>query len=218
MAYHVFFSFSSGLAAPLWAPKGTKAAIKEHIKEVERILRLKRTKYRDNPVHWDSFSRDFSQISDELLCQTISEHNRWVRGYYHNFGKWSKEPVKDGEIITPKDAEKFWFGFEMFHVPPERWTADYYREQMEVCYRVMRGHPTQGITFETKALTPKQAGAVIWLFADFLDTHDIRLEVPNGRDHLATSNEYDWCQKCGPMDPDDAAGCRKRKCPLREDR
>lgn len=84
-------------------------------------------------------------------------------------------------------------------------------------YEVMRGRPSEGITFDVKALTPAQAGAVIRLFEQFLDTHDVRLEVPHGYDHLASSLDggYQWCNKCfRPMAPEDGAGCRRRKCPL----
>lgn len=86
-------------------------------------------------------------------------------------------------------------------------------------YEVMRGRKSEGVTFDEKALTPKQTAKVIILFSEFLDHHDIRLDVPNGRDQLASSTDggYDWCEKCGAMDPDDVPDCRKRGCPLRKE-
>lgn len=220
MSYNVFFAFSQGLSRTIYAPAGTKAAIKAHIESVERTLGLKRTRYKDNPVHWDHYKRDYKKVTDDVLCETVSEHNRVVRCFYQDLAIWSKStiPFQDGEEITPKDAEEFWFGLEILNVPPARWTGDYYRQRMEALYEVMRGRPTEGITFDARPLNPKQAAAVIVLFSEFLDIEDIRLDVPNGRDYLASLSDggYDWCEKCGPVHPDDIGMCLKRKCPLEE--
>lgn len=217
MPYHTFFLLASGLAASIWTPPGTKAGIMAHIEEVERALGLKRDQYEENPIHWDHWNRDFSQIPDDVLCSTVSDHNNWVRQCYGDFAKWSEKPVENGEEITPQDAEGFWFGFEMLSVPPSRWTEDYYRERMETLYEVMRGRETQGVSFGARPISAKQAAAVVTLFPEFLDTHDIRLDVPNGHDILASSHDggYEWCEKCGPVDPDDLWKCKKRKCPLK---
>ena len=229
MSYHVFFDFSSGLAQRLRVPAGTKKAIIQHIEKVERVLGLKRTQYEKNPIHWDSFDSQFMNgfpgVDDELLCKTVSQHNDWVRGIYRDFGEWSKTPFKSskghkGEWITPKDAEKFWHGFQKLEVGSSRWTGDYYTERMESLYEVMRGRESEGCTFDAKPLTEKQAAAVINIFSPFLDHDDRRLDVPNGYDYLASSYDggYTWCEKCGPVHPDDVDGCRKRKCPIRAER
>jgi hypothetical protein len=216
MSYHVFFSFSSGLAKTMRAPKGTRAAIWQHVEEVEKALNLKREKYKDNPVRWSSWERDWSKIGNEKLCEIIADHNDWVQEMYAKFAEWCAKSVSGGESITPKQSTEFWFGFERFKVPPSRWSEGYYRAQMERCYEVMRGRPTDGVGFDAKPLTEKQAAAVICLFSEYLDAHDLRLDVPNGYDYLASSYDggYDWCEKCGPCHPDDWSSCRKRKCPL----
>lgn len=229
MSYHVFFSFSVGLAKRIRVPLGTMQSLMEHIEEVERVLGLKRTKYLDNPVHWNNFDPEyrngFPSVTDEVLCETVQHHNHWVRSCYKEFADWSKTPFKStkghkGEWITPKDAETFWHGFEQLEVEPSRWTMDYYRDRMDHLYTVMRGQEHEGVTFNAKELTPKQAGAVIGLFETFLDSHDLRLEVPNGCDFLASSYDggYTWCEKCGPVAEGDEDACRKRKCPIREER
>ena len=229
MSYHAFFSLSSGLAKRIRVPAGTKQAIIEHVEEVERVLGLKRTQYEKNPVYWDHFDPEFMNgfpsVSNEVLCETVSEHNAWVRHIYRDFAEWSKTPFKSGkgkkgEWITPKDAEKFWHGFQQLEVGASRWTPDYYIAQMEHLYEVMRGRESHGVAFGAKALTEKQAAAVINIFSWFLDQDDRRLDVPNGYDYLASSYDggYTWCEKCGPVHPDDIDGCRKRKCPLREER
>lgn len=221
MSYCVFFSMSVGLAKPHTVPKGTLLACQRHVAKVEAVLGLKAEKYLDNPAHWPSF-RPSKEIKDEVLCETVRTHNRWVRWLYDRLAEWAhKPPTGETEELTPADAQTFWHGLEELEVPFDRWTSDYYRDRMEHAYEVLRGRESEGATFDEKALTPRQAAAVIRVFSEWMDKGDVRLDVPKGCDYLASSADggYDWCERrgCGPMHPDDAARCRKRKCPLRED-
>lgn len=222
MSVHVFFAFSKGLSQPLQAPKGTLSSIIAHVEEIEETLGLKRTQYRDNPVHWDTFDpawrAGFPDVDDKTLCEAVSEHNAWVRRLYEQFATWAENPVDGGETITPADAQTFWHALMLLTVRPERWTADYYRDRMEHFYEVMRGRPQEGVTFPGPKLSERQAAAVIWLF-DFLDPSDLRLDVPKGCDYLASSydGEYDWCTRCGAVEPSYANNCRKRGCPVQAD-
>lgn len=218
MSYHVFFSFSTGLSKPITAPKGTLAGIMAHIEGVERALKLEREQYRDNPAHWNTRGFPSADIDDKLLCKTVEDHNDWVRRLYDLVADWAKKPVEDGETITPEDAKEFWHGLQLLTIPTTRWTGDYYYSRMRTFYEVMRGRPEDGITFPSPKLTPKQAGAVIWLFGELLDHDDFRLEVPKGCDYLASSyyGEYEWCERCGAVTDDYAANCRKRGCPVQE--
>lgn len=239
MSFHVFFSFSSGLSSPLSVPKGTKQSYIEHVERVENTLGLKRTKYKNNPQNWCGFKRDLSKIDDNVLCETVLAHNDWVRDCYDNFGFWSKHPFTVGkghqdagpnraypigleaEQITPEDAQLFWHGFETLDVPVEKWTREYYVNRMEHLYEVMRGRDSEGVSFDVKPLTEKQAAAVVRIFCQYLDAHDMRLDVPRDRDYLASSHDggYDWCEKCcRAVHPDDTGHCTKKKCPLREER
>lgn len=224
MSYHVFFSFSTGLAKPVSVPKGSKGAIAAHVLDVESKLGLKRVKFKKNPVHWDSFKMDFSKVDDQLLCETVEQHNGWVRMWYENLAAWAKKPFTKGsfpppasETITPEEAQEFWHGFQMLSVPPSQWTREYYVSRMEHLYEAMRGRPSEGVVFDARALKPEQAAAVIGLFEEYLDSHDMRLDVPKGRDYLASSYDggYEWCEKCGAVTPDDGENCSKRKCPIR---
>jgi hypothetical protein len=122
--------------------------------------------------------------------------------------------------MTPNDAQEFWFGFQELEVAPARWTLDFYRNRMEHLYEVMRGKENEGVSFDVKALTPKQAAQVINLFSTYLDSHDLRLDVPKDRDYLASSYDggYTWCDKCFAAIAEDGRGeCRRRKCPLRDE-
>lgn len=220
MSYEVFFDFSTGLAAPLQVPVGTKARYLDHVERLEETLGLKRDQYRDNPVRW-AWPYLFEDIDDEVLCVAVEEHNRWVRCAYEDIATWARAPVEGGETLTPEDAAEFWHGFHRLTVEPDRWTEDYYRARMECLYEVMRGRPTEGISLDEKALSAKQASAVIHLFAEFLDPGDLRLEVPRGCDHLAGSDAYRWCERCGAVDDSDGGlsveDCRRRGCPLKKE-
>lgn len=225
MSTHVFFSFSTGLEKPVIAPKGTMASIIGHVEAVEATLGIKRMIVGEGDGaciawdHWDErWQNGFPDVDDKVLCATAFEHNEWVRSLYQKLGGWFNSPVEDGEIITPEAAKDFWHGLQLLTVHPHRWTPVYYRNRMEHVFEVMRGREDEGISFDAKPLTPAQAGAIVHLFETFLDPGDARLECPKGRDHLADGDEYDWCERCGAVDPTDADNCRKRKCPVLADR
>jgi hypothetical protein len=217
VSFSVFFDFSSGLATTLTVPTGTKARVLAHVEEVEGTLSLRRTKYLDNPMHWERTS--YPGIDNKVLCETVERHNELVRRLYDDLAKWAVAPVEGGETLTPEDAQEFWHGLTVIDVEPSRWTPDYYRARMDHLYEVMRGRESEGVTFDVKALTPKQAAAVIRIFDRYLDPGDLRLDVPHGRDYLASSYDggYDWCGKCyRPIASGDEGDCRRRKCPLQE--
>ncbi len=251
MSYHVFFSFSNGLASPILVPAGTLAAFQDHVQLVESLLGFKAEKYRDNPAHWSSTTPK-ADVSDELFCKVAQKHNSWVRWVYRLLGDWSQaktegkpplgrwlpvvsrqladdafmfssmndvDPQPPPVMMTPEDAQSFWHGLQQIYVPAHRWTSNYYRDRMEHVYKVLRGSESEGVTFDCKGLSPKRAAAVINLFSEFLDRYDLRLDVPKGRDQLASSSdgEYDWCEKCGAVDPDDGRACRKKACPIRDE-
>jgi hypothetical protein len=227
MSYHTYFDLASGLAKPLQVPPGTQAWILSHIARVEAALKLTTVQHlKTSPKHWDTafeWPKAIGSIDNKMLCDWVSKHNKWVRWIYERFAFWSNHPVKDGETITPKDAIKFWHGLRLLWIDPEHWSAYYYREQMEALYDAMRGRPTAGITFDPKALTVDQAAAVIVLFSEFLDTHDVRLDVPVGYDSLASSSEgeFAWSSTCGAIHENDleqhARKCRKKKCDVRQE-
>jgi hypothetical protein len=55
--------------------------------------------------------------------------------------------------------------------------------------------PSSGCRWRVSTVeSPKQAAAVVTLFAEYLDDYDMRLDVPNGHDYLASSYNggYDW--------------------------
>lgn len=221
MSFHVFFDFSSGLAGSLTAPKGTLKAIIDHVKWVESELGYETEQYKDNPKHWKSTTPK-KGVKDDHFHEVAEEHNNYVRYLYKNFSEWSKNPPIDGETITPEDAKKFWHGLQIIHVPLERWTAEYYKNRMNAIYEAMRGRECEGMTFDAKKpLSIEQANAVIHLFDQYLDAHDIRLEVPKGYDSLYCSDDYAWCEKCGAIHWDDVEyeirSCRKKGgCKLKE--
>lgn len=217
MSYKVYFGFATALDKTLKVQKGTIQKMSEHIESVENVLQIKREKYLDNPEHW-AFT-DYKDIDDNVLCQTAQNHNGEVRFFYDTLVSWTENPPDEFEELTNEEFQKLLPGLQFITVKPERWTGEYYTKRMNVLYDVMRGHEVEGITFGERKLTIKQAGAVIRLFSEFLDTDDRRLDVPNGHDYLASSYDggYDWCEKCGAMTYEDAKRCNKRKCPLQKE-
>lgn len=231
MSYAVFFSFSTGLKDAIRVPVGTLASIQQHVRNVTLTLGLCVEKYKDNAPHWvrrlAPGSKDrwldatepSTSISDQDYCEIAQVHNRWLRRLYADLGKWQKEPVQDGEEITPEDAQTFWHGLVDIDVPPARWTGTYYRNRMEHLYEVMRGHEDEGVSFDEDALTPKQAAAVIRLFSEFLDPADLRLDVPKDCDYLASSSDggYDWCITNGAVLWEDGLCCDDPGCDLHQE-
>lgn len=227
VSYHVYFGFSMGLTRWMWVPKGTLATVINHIKSVENTLG-----FVSQPVGTEGKSRSWRStspkdgISDEVYCHTVEGHNLFIRWFYDLLAQCSDKPPAraNAERLTKREAQKFWHGLQMLSVPPSRWTRDYYRNRMDHLYEVMRGNQSEGVTFDAEKLKPKQAAAVVRLFAEFLDKHDLRLDVPNGHDLLKSSYDggYTWCDKCGPIDEYDLSeqangGCRRKKCPIRDE-
>ena len=217
MSYRTFFEFVTGIPKSIRVPVGTKKELFDHIEKVEATLGIKREKYQYNPEHW--VTTDYATIDDDILCRTADEHNRYVRWFYYKLKEWSEKQVKSREWLTIKDFNKILPGLSFITVLPERWTADYYRSQMNVMYEVMRGREDNGVCFDEKPLTVKQAAQVVILFSEYLDTHDIRLDVPSGEDTLMSGSdgEYEWCEKCGPVTYEHAQECKKRKCPIEKE-
>lgn len=226
MSFHVFFSFSSGLAKTIYAPKGTKAAIAAHVEWIERTLHLEREQYLKNPVRWNyrdkTTHQEFPGIPDDVLCvQRLRSTTIGSAGSTNGFEEWSETPAKKPrEAITSNDAKKFWHAFELLDVPLSRWNMDYYRNRMDHLYDVMRGVESEGVSFVEKALTPKQAAQVINIFSTYIDGWDLRLDVPKDRDYLASSYDggYSWCDKCFCPIAEDDLSCRKRGCPIMAER
>ena len=219
MSHHVFFSFSSGLAKPLKVPTGTIKDITDHIKWVERTLDMQ-SPGGGSIWHWFNLRDACSRAEMTTLCEVATKHNDFVRWLYERFSAWYKEPVKGGETLTLAKAKGFWEALHQIPVPVEKWTPDYYIARMEHLYEVMRGRESEGVTFGVKALTPKQAAAVINIFSTYLDDDDRRLDVPKGRDYLASSYDggYSWCDKCCQPIAEDDLDCQRRGCPIRSER
>lgn len=208
----VLFELSTGLKSSITVPIGWLDRVLSHVEQVESILRIERVQYLDNPPHWKHTK--FENVPDNLLCNITERHNEWVRNVYESLASWSKTPPTDGVPLTPEQAARFWPALEMINVSPERWTAEYYENRMQHLFGIMISKESEGVTFGAKALTPRQAGAVILLLEPYLDRHDTRLSVPKGCDFLTA--DYEWCEKCCEAiyqgEP-----CNKRKCPLRDE-
>lgn len=211
MTVEVRFMLSSGLAKAVLVPKGTLARIDAHVERLRTTFDLGKSSQRE--WSWCVRARiaatGKNAIADDALCQIAEEHERLVDHVWRVMTP--REHKGETEEITPERAAEFWDALTMgIAVPTARWTADHYAKKMDHAYSVMRGEGCRGESFSTdESLSPKQAAAVIILFSQWLDEHDIRLDVPLDRDYLARSDDggYDWCETCGAVDPDEAAAC-----------
>ncbi len=214
----MFFQLSSGLSDPIVCTKGTLKRIHEHIAEIERALPGIAEIY-NGKKRWCHFKVEtaIDSLRDKEACSIVAEHNNFCHWLYGRFAVWSAHPAKYGETITQEKAEEFWFAIEHeFGIKSHRWTANYYEERMNAIYEAMRGRENDdGLIFDGKPLSPEQADAVINMFC-FLDTHDIRLSVPKGRDELYRSDSYAWSAVCGAIHEQDVLDhyrtCRKKGC------
>jgi len=215
MSYKSYWFFTAGINKTLIVKKGTKQWIEYNIQETEETLNIEREKYMDNPVRWKW--SDYKDIKNEILCEVAERHNNFTKRLYDRINECQKNIPTEFEEITPSDFAEYLPALSTITVPPERWTGDYYTEQMNVMYRVMRGQgEDDGIYLDAPKLSIKQAAGVIRLFSEYLDKDDRRLDVPKGHDYLASSYDggYEWCEKCGAITYDDSLSCRTRKCPL----
>lgn len=175
------------------------------VNETERKLGIRR-EYYEGSCRWNHFPLVAKTVSDEDYCDAVEKHNSMVRWFYEECSVAGKEATEQRpEGISPEMAKNLFIGLQQLRVPPEKWTSEYYQARMEAIYSTLRGRSEEGMTFDSEPLSINQARDVIVLFSQFLDSHDIRLEVCKGHDGLTNSYSegYFWCQKCGAVDYDD---------------
>lgn len=221
MSFRVFFDFSAGISRPLIVPAGTYDRMMSHVAKTESALGIEREEY-NGEIRWNHWPlvKKTSEISDDLYCQVVEEHNKTVRWFYGVLSAASSNVASaTTEVLTPEMAQDFWLGLGQLTVPIERWSKEYYRARMDAVYECLRGHESEGMTFDSEPLSPSQAGDVIVLFSQWLDRGDIRLAVKKGADHLSSSywGEYEWCSGCGAVDAseitwDEEADCYDDLC------
>lgn len=221
MSFQVFFAFSAGLSVPLHVPVGTYKRMMTHVANTEAVLGIEREEY-NGEIRWNRWPlvKKASEISDELYCETVEKHNETVRWLYSKLQESSGTVAsKTTEELTPEMAKDFWLGLEQLDVPTGRWSKEYYQSRMEAIYECLRGRESEGMAFDSEALSPRQAADVIVMFSQWLDRGDIRLDLKKGEDQLSSSywGEYEWCSGCGAVDAsqitwDEEADCYDDLC------
>lgn len=157
----VYFELSSGIAETIIAPRGTYQAIKMHVEGITNKLGLNITQYGDSPSHW-SPNIPASNVSNDLAGRTVLDHNKFVRDLYGDLAMWSRvPPTGETEELTPAMFRDVWHGLAFLYLPPDRWSEDFYCQEMQDCYAIMRGRSQRGITFGEQPLTTEQANAVV---------------------------------------------------------
>ena len=200
-AFKTFFMFASGLDRTVRVPRGTVDNIRNHIDDTTRQCKLKIVKFGDNPPHWNQYE-PAADIDNDTASHLVRGHNRWVELLYEKLGRWTQSPPEEYEELTPEIANELWYGFSMLHLPVHRWSQEYFQEEMQELFDVMRGHDVGGIIWDEEPLAPKQAAAVIQLFESYLDNHDSRLELSHGHGmdgQLLNKDQYLWCPEDGAI-------------------
>jgi len=242
MSVETRFMFTRGLLHPVDVQVGTLALIESHKAMLVEALGLG-----DDPTEWrwavrDKFrtrsvpssrgqdlvparAEDAGLLTDKHVRAIASDHQHFVDEIWTRLLPDQAELLGgERETITVEHAAEFWPICSLpIEVPYWRWTAEHYHDRMEHAYEVMRGRASEGEHFDEDPLTVRQANAVIKVFSQWMDEHDVRLEVPNGHDDLKRSDtgEYEWCEHCGAIDEDEvrckASVCERGKdCPLRQ--
>lgn len=186
---------------------------------------------RFGPDHWTAklpgaLERHHLKQWRTIACDRIRRHRRTVQALYEELtvegqAKLVAEAAMgrtDAVTWTPEEAAELWHATDLEQVPMELWDEDYERETMERMYEVLRGRGDGQYGIRGRKLTEEQAGAVVWLVEVMLDlphADSLRLEVPHGHDGLASTDEYDWCSRCGAIANDDLRS-RLRTCPKRK--
>lgn len=205
MSFMVFFDLSVGFNRTLYFREGTYSRVLLAVNRTERRLGIRR-EYYEGVCRWNDWPLVSKSVDDKDYCQAVEEHNAMVRHFYEECSEAKAKPTKHRtEGITPYMAQNLFIGLRQLTVPAEKWTYEYYQSRMEAIYDTLRGRSQEGMTFDSPPLSIEQARDVICLFAQYLDSHDIRLEVCKGHDSLTNSYSegYFWCSKCGAVDYDD---------------
>ncbi len=199
-------------------PKGTLASYMAWMASVEEHLKVKRDERSSGgDGRWLDESR-WGEVDNKTFCEWAGRHNDWVRRFYDNFHLWAETPpTGPTETLTPRKVARFKRIVTSIRVPVGRWSKAYFKARMEHAYEVMRGRENEGTSIGGRPLTVEQAGSVIWLFEGLIMPDELDLAVPKGHDQLCSRDEYERCDKCGPVYDDDVGACRKRGCPLREE-
>jgi len=213
MKFHTYFAFTNGLTEPVHVPVGTLQELRDNFKALEKALGC--------TIPETTWEKNVKPSDIDLLCGSVDRHNKAVIRFYGLVGAKLEQSVGT-EVITPEIAATFWMQLKIIELSPKFWSEDYYRDRMEHLYDVLRGRESEGVTWSKGAkLTPTQAANVINLVASYLEPNhsDLRLDVPKGRDYLASSYDggYEWCENCNAAIADsDIGDCKKRRCPLSE--
>jgi hypothetical protein len=205
-SYTTYFTLCAGLKKPAHVPVGFIEGIEKRAKRISMKLSLKAPSLHG----WvSSVERALTEFVPDGILDEISSHNDFVRilhGYLSSEAEQEKLQ-RQSQISTPlsRVIEEEEFGgilpyLQIISIPPAAWKEETYRSAMESLYETLRGRDDGVSLDEGEELTPKQAAFVINIISEWLEPSgsDLRLDVPDGYDYLASSYDggYDWCDKC----------------------
>lgn len=210
--HRVLFMFSTGIEGEMLVPAGTLAKFKarcEAIQSAFSLASLDKKDFHNTPQ---------APIPDELWCETVRQHNRFVKYFYADLGDWAqKPPTGETETLRPEDVAPLWHFLRLLRVPAQNWTGGHYHTVAQEIFDLLTTGETDEMEWNQPVLTPHQASGIIHLFAatfGLLDMPD--LVVPIGRDYLTEAEDLLWCETCcAHSEFEDLFECTKEDCPLR---
>jgi len=196
----VKFELSTGVLNTIKVPEGTIDYCLDRIEKTIHKAQLKCQVFRGNV----SFEKrePHPSLNNKEASNIVIEHNQFVNNFYNDLTKWSKEPPKEPtEDLIPEISKRFWYGLVELRLPPHRWDGEFYEQTMKNFFQIMQGNKEKQQEFgifwdESNKLTAKQAAEVIWLFAPFLDSTNIQLEIDEIGEELMKTEDLSQCCKC----------------------
>lgn len=214
MGYFGFGKETIKLKKSTW--EWIKREYKDTMKEYGKI-----PEYHEWLSHFPDVSNPHSLIapSNETMCWFMRHHNRLAKEIWNHLENdcKSNEELID---VTPEMAREVGYyedkygnqRMELFTevtVPHSRWTPQYYVEEMNLKFDEL----------QEKGLTKEQAFECILTFEEYLDKHDVRIELPKGDDTLYAGDDCVFCEKEGEYrhqnDSDlqyDCWHCKEKEC------
>lgn len=200
--------------------------IEELLEVIKNMILAKKSWYESECVEYSSniFIKLIEAEKDskrlDILVNAIYDWNETTKWFW-----WSIKKFKETDInrwrhveITPAQVQDWIVFLDEIEVPSQYWTPYFYEETMSNLFNAMTCGEDKysNIIITGKRFSITQAEAIIRLFSSFLDTNDVRLNVPDGHGFL--TSDCTSCEKCyKTLLSEDIYKCKKRKCFFSED-
>lgn len=176
----------------LWVPDGFEAKIERHYKSMLRRMQVQT---------WPS--RIPESLSDKETCEVFAFHNKFARILMRDIKKYTEFHSGCYGILTGEWFEQYaCLLSELPTPPPEKWTRDFYMEQMESLFEnaVETITEIQGAEVLNSQIA-EAAFSICSPIMELLDRWDTRYDIYSNR--LYEGDQLEYCNECGEHWPKD---------------